>query len=185
MDDTQIIDLYWQRSEKAISETEAKYGRFCYSLAMNVLANKEDAQECVNDTYLAAWNALPPNRPAFLNAFLGKLTRRISIDRWRAISAYKRGGGQIRLALEELTDCASGEPSVEERAMGREACAALNRFLESLPQTERTVFVRRYFLFDPVADIGKSFGFTESKVTSMLSRTRLKLRTYLTKEGYL
>lgn len=185
MDDLQIIDLYWKRSEAAIQETDQKYGKFCYGLAMNVLANREDAEESVSDTYFATWNALPPNRPVYLMAFLGKLTRRISIDRWRGLSAQKRGGGQASLCLEELEECASSGPSIEDAAESREACAALNRFLDQLPQEERTIFVRRYFLMDPVADIAVSFGYTEDKVRSMLHRTRKKLHTKLTKEGYL
>lgn len=185
MDDLQIIDLYWKRSEDAIQETDQKYGKFCYGLAMNVLGNREDAQECVSDTYLATWNALPPNRPAYLMAFLGKLSRRISIDRWRGLSARKRGGGQIDLCLDELADCASSGPSIEDAAVSKEACAALNRFLDQLPQEERTIFVRRYFLLDPIADISASFGYTEDKVRSMLHRTRNKLYSKLIKEGYL
>lgn len=185
MEDQKIMDLYWKRSESAIVETDAKYGKFCYGLAMNVLNNREDAEESVSDTYFATWNALPPNRPAYLMAFLGKLTRRIAIDRWRGLSAKKRGGGQIQLCLEELADCASTAPGVEEAAVSKEACAALNRFLDQLPQEERTIFVRRYFLMDPVADISRSFGYTEDKVRSMLGRTRKKLYTRLTKEGYL
>ncbi len=185
MDDLQIIDLYWKRSESAISETHIKYGKFCYGLAMNVLANREDAEESVSDTYLATWNALPPNRPTYLMAFLGKVTRRIAIDRWRGLSAQKRGGGQGELCLDELAECASTGPSIEDAAVSKEACAALNRFLDRLPKEERTIFVRRYFLMDPVADIAGSFGYTEDKVRSMLHRTRKKLRTQLTKEGYL
>lgn len=185
MDDLQIIDLYWQRSEAAISETDQKYGRFCYGLAMNVLANREDAQECVSDTYLATWNALPPNRPTYLMAFLGKLTRRIAIGRWRRDTRQKRGGSQIPLCLDELAECASSTPELDEIAVSKEACAALKRFLEALPKEERTVFVRRYFFLDPVADIGKKMGFTEAKVTSMLHRTRKKLRGQFQKEGYL
>ncbi len=185
MDDTWIVDLYWKRSERAISETEAKYGRFLHRIACNVLANREDAEESVNDTYLAAWEALPPHRPSALMAFLGKLTRRISINHWYALSAEKRGGGQVRLVLEELAECESGRPSPERIAIGKEAYAALNRFLEALPETERKVFVRRYFLLDPVKKIAESFQFSESKVTSMLHRTRMKLRKALTEEGYL
>ncbi len=185
MDDKGIIDLYWKRSEQAVAETDRKYGSFCYSIAYNVLANREDAEESVNDTYLATWNALPPHRPSVLTAFLGKLTRRISITRWHSLHAAKRGGGQVVLALEELGDCVSSGPSVEETAIGREAYACLNRFLDTLPETERTVFVRRYFLLDPIGDIAANFGFTEGKVTTMLHRTRKKLRTALEKEGYL
>ncbi len=184
MEDQVIIDLYWKRSEQAITETDVKYGRFCYGLAHNILENREDAEESVSDTYFAAWNAMPPHRPSILMAFLAKITRRISIDRFRAGRAAKRGGGQMVLALEELGDCASPEPNVEEVAMGRELYGALNRFLDSLPETERTVFLRRYFLLDTALEIGKSFGFTESKVTSMLHRTRQKLKTHLRKEGY-
>ncbi len=185
MDDLQIIDLYWKRSESAIRETDKKYGKFCYGLAFHVLGNREDAEESVSDTYLATWNALPPNRPTHLMAFLGKVTRRISIDRWRGQSAQKRGGGQVELCLEELAECASGGPGIEEAAVIKEACAALNRFLDQLPQEERTIFVRRYFLMDPISDISRSFGYTEDKVRSMLHRTRKKLYGKLTKEGYL
>lgn len=185
MDDLQIIDLYWKRSEDAIQETDQKYGKFCYGLAMNVLNNREDAEESVSDTYFATWNALPPNRPAYLMAFLGKVTRRISIDRWRGLSAQKRGGGQIALCLDELAECASATPGIEEAAVIKEACAALNRLLDQLPQEERTIFVRRYFLMDSIGDISGSFGYTEDKVRSMLHRTRKKLYAKLTKEGYL
>lgn len=185
MDDKAIIELYWKRSEKAISKTDAKYGSLCYSIAYNILANREDAEESVNDTYLAAWNAIPPQRPSVLRAFLAALTRRISINRWRAISAYKRGGGQVQLVLDELLDCASMEPDSESIVMGKEAYAALNRFLDQLPSVERTVFVRRYFLLDTASEIGENFGFTESKVHSMLRRTRMKLKAHLAKEGYL
>ncbi len=185
MDDKQIVDLYWQRSEAAIQETDAKYGGYCYQISYNVLANREDAQECVSDTYLAAWNALPPHRPAILSGFLGKLARRIAIDRWRSLTAYKRGGGQIALALEELGDCASNTPTAEAAVISRELKASLARYLEGLPRQERMIFLRRYFFLDPVAKIAETFGFSESKVTSILHRTRKKLRQQLTKEGYL
>ncbi len=185
MDDKSIVDLYWKRSEQAIAETHRKYGGYCFCIAHNVLANNEDAQECVNDTYLATWNALPPHRPAILTAFLGKLTRRISIDRWRSLTAYKRGGGQVAVALEELGECASSAPSAEAAVISREMGEAFNRYLDTLPREERLIFLRRYFFFDPVAKIAKEFGFTESKVTSILHRTRKKLRQQLSKEGYL
>ncbi len=185
MEDREIIELYWGRSTQAISETEQKYGKLCRSIANNVLCNWEDAEESVNDTYLAAWNAIPPHRPANLLAFLAKLARRIAINRYYTVTAEKRGGGQVQQALDELKDCTDPTPSVEDVVLGKEVGSALNRFLETLPETERTVFVRRYFLLDPVRDIGRSFGFTEAKVTSMLYRIRKKLRAYLEKEGYL
>lgn len=185
MDDKRIIDLYWSRSEQAITETDGKYGRLCYSIARNILDDPEDCEESVNDTYWAAWNAMPSHRPNHLMAFLAKLARRISVNRWRANTAEKRGGGQLPLVLDELADCESTSPDVEAVAIGKDACAALNRFLKTLPEIERRVFLRRYFLLDTAASIGQSFGFTESKVNSMLRRTRAKLKNHLSKEGYL
>lgn len=179
MDDESIINLYWQRSEKAIAETHHKYGSCFFSIAYNVLANREDAEESVNDTYLAAWNKLPPHRPAALAAFLGKITRNISISRWRARRAEKRGAGEIELALEELDACIPGGEDLEDTVICRETLAALNRFLSTLPGEERNVFLRRYWCMDSVAEIAASFGFSESKVKSMLHRTRGKLRAEL------
>lgn len=185
MDDKQIVDLYWKRSESAISETAQKYGSYCHSVAYNVLSNNEDAEESVNDTYLVTWNNLPPCRPAILVSFLGKITRRLSIDRWRARSAHKRGGGQVVLALDELEECVSDRHSIEETYLRKETVQALNKFLSRLPETQRDIFVRRYFILDPIKDIALSFGFSESKVTAMLHRTREKLRAELSQEGLL
>ena len=184
MDDKNIVDLFWQRSEKAIVETDSKYGGYCFSIAYNVLANNEDAEESVSDTYMAAWNKLPPHRPSILATFLGKITRNISISRWRSRSAYKRGGGEIVLALEELDNCVDGTQDLEASSDARELSACLNRFLDSLPKAERDIFLRRYWFFDPIAAIAESHGFTQSKVTSMLHRIRGKLRKQLEKEGF-
>ena len=129
MEDQQIVALYWDRSERAIAETSAKYGSYCHAIAFQILASGEDAEESVNDTWLAAWNAMPPHRPAILSAFLGKITRRIAIDRWRSRSTYKRGGGEFALCLDELKHCASGQPSVEERQLQKEVVQTLNGFL--------------------------------------------------------
>lgn len=185
MEDQRIVELYWERSEHAIAETAAKYGNYCYRIACNILSNSRDAEESVNDTWLGAWNAMPPQRPAILSTFLGKITRRISIDRWRFRNAGKRGGGEVMLTLEELEDCVSGVGGVEEEAQRREAARAVNAFLAALPATERRVFLRRYWYLDSIRDIAAQFGFSESKVTSMLHRTRAKLRKQLEKEGYL
>ena len=184
MDDKNIVDLFWQRSEKAIVETDSKYGGYCFSIAYNVLANNEDAEESVSDTYMAAWNKLPPHRPSILATFLGKITRNISISRWRSRSAYKRGGGEIVLALEELDNCVDGTQDIEASSDARELSACLNRFLDSLPKAERDIFLRRYWFFDPIAAIAESYGFTQSKVASMLHRMRGKLRKQLEKEGF-
>ena len=184
MDDQSIVALYWDRSEQAIAETDRKYGAYCYSIAYHALANSEDAEESVSDTYMAAWNQLPPHRPSILATFLGKITRRISINRWKAKNTAKRGGGQITLTLEELDDCVDGTQDIEASSDARELSACLNRFLDSLPKAERDIFLRRYWFFDPIAAIAESYGFTQSKVTSMLHRMRGKLRKQLEKEGF-
>lgn len=184
MEDKSIIQLYWDRSEQAIVETDSKYGAYCYSIAHNILTNREDAEESVSDTYLAAWRAMPPRRPSILSAFLGKITRHISIDRWRSRTASKRGGGEMTLALEELGDCVSGEETPETQLLRRELAVRINTFLEGLPETERSVFLCRYWYLDSIAETAAYFGFTESKVKTMLHRTREKLRKTLEKEGY-
>lgn len=183
MEDERIVALYWSRSEAAITETAAKYGGYLTSIACNILASREDAQECVNDTYHDAWNAMPPHRPAILSTFLGKITRRISIDRWRRRSAEKRGGGELPLALEELDECVSGSVSVEHELERRELEQLLHRFLNTLPVTERRVFLCRYWYLDSIESIAHQFGFSRSKVSSMLYRTRRKLRALLEQEG--
>ncbi len=183
MDDKGIVELYFVRSENAIKETAAKYGGYCYAIAYNILSSREDAQECVNDTYLAAWNSIPPQRPAVFSAFLGKISRYISLDRWKSRSRVKRGGGELPLCLEELEECVSGKESIEDTVVRKELLAGVNRFLGQIPDTERRVFLCRYWYMASVADISQRFGFSQSKVTSMLHRTRGKLNTYLQKEG--
>ena len=184
MDDSAIIELYFDRSEQAILETDKKYGGYCYSIAYNILSNREDSEESVSDAYLAAWNTIPPRRPNFFSAFLGKLTRHISIDRWRKLGAKKRGGGEITLALEELETCVDVH-NTENTFERKELTRVLNQFLSALPEPERNVFVCRYWYLDSIQAISEYSGFTRSKVTSMLHRTRGKLRSLLEKEGYL
>lgn len=184
MDDNRIVELYWKRNEKAISETDNKYGSYLNRISYNILVNSEDAEECVNDTYHDAWNSMPPHRPSILSTFLGKITRRISIDRWRKYQAVKRGGGEITLALEELEDCISGNSDVEMEYERQELLELINRFLKTLPDTERRIFICRYWYLDSISDISKQFDFSQSKVSSMLYRTRGKLREQLVKEGY-
>lgn len=184
MEDQRIVDLYWARSEQAIAETDAKYGGYCYSIAYNVLANREDAEESVSDTYMAAWNALPPQRPFILATFLGKITRNLSISRWRARSANKRGGGELVIALDELGECVASSLETETKFMEKEAVAAFNGFLQELPKEERMIFLRRYWCLDSISMIADSFGFSQSKVKSMLHRTRKKLRERFEKEGF-
>lgn len=183
MEDSRIIELYFQRSEEAISATAAKYGNYCFSIAQNILANAEDSKETVNDTYMACWNAIPPHVPKKFAAFLGKITRRISINRFLAARTSKRGGGEPELALEELSACIPSRLDVEQEMEAIELTKVLNRFVQALPETERRIFVRRYWYLASVEDIAKQFGFSRSKVKSMLFRTRNKLRSVLEREG--
>ena len=141
MDDELIVQLYWDRSENAISETDRKYGAYCNSIAYGILQSKEDAEESVNDTYMDAWNSMPPHRPSILSTFLGKITRRISIDRWRTMNRIKRGKGEITLALEELEQCIAGGQSPQREIEKRELAEAINRFLDLLPAEQRRVFL--------------------------------------------
>ena len=183
MEDQCIIGLYFKRSERAIEETDKKYGGYCYSIAYNILSNREDSQECVNDTYLAAWKTIPPRSPNFLKAFLGKLTRYISIDRWRKRNTRKRGSGEIVLSLDELEQCvAKGNP--ENELSLKELTRAMNEFLSTLSEAERNVFLSRYWYMDPIETISQMSGFSQSKVASMLYRLRGRLRKKLTEEGY-
>ncbi len=182
MDDKQIVDLYWQRNEMAISETEKKYGRYCFSIATNILHNNEDARECVNDTFFGAWNAMPPHRPVILSTFLGKITRRLSLKRWRNKTADKRGGGSIAISIDELEDCIPSGKNIDDSIERTELTGIINAFLDNLPVSERRVFLRRYWYFDSIGDISSRYGFTESKVKMMLKRTRDKLLVCLQKE---
>lgn len=185
MEDGKIVDLYWSRDQRAIAETGAKYGKYCYTIARHILSLPEDAEESVNDTWLAAWNAMPPHRPSVLSTFLGKLTRRISLKKWRDRSRDKRGGGEVALALEELEECVACGGGVEEAVEARELAAAIDRFLETLPELERDVFVARYWFLASLPEIGEKFGTGGSRTKSMLFRTREKLKKYLHKEGLL
>ncbi len=185
MEDGRIVALYWERSEDAVAETAKKYGTYCRSIAYHILGDAEDADEMVNDTYLGAWSSMPPHRPSVLSTFLGKITRRASINRWNEKKAEKRGKGELPLALDELSEVAASSDSPEQAVEARELTCAINRFLASLPETERDVFVCRYWFLTPVAEISEKFGFGLSKTKSMLFRTRQKLKTHLEKEGFL
>ena len=184
MEDSRIVDMYWERDEAALKETATKYGRYLNSISFGILHDAEDAKECVNDTYNDAWESMPPHRPLLLSTFLGKITRRISIDLLRKKHADKRGGGKMALALEELDECVQGSGNVEEEVVRRELVKKISELLQGLPEMERKVFMRRYWFIDSVAEIAERFGFSESKVKSMLFRTRNKLREELQKEGY-
>ncbi len=177
MEDFKIVDLYWARDEGAISETERKYGKMLYSLSYSVLSSREDAEECVNDTYIDAWGAMPEARPMYLGAFLSKITRRISIDRFRTIHREKRGG--MGVVTEELTDCIPDTGTVEADYENGRLADALNRFLYALPTEKRTMFIQRYYFSRSIAEIAQSLQMGESKVKVTLHRLRESLRKEL------
>lgn len=185
MDDEKIIELYWARSAEAISETSNKYGAYCQKIAYNILSNVQDTEECVNDTWLGAWNSIPPHRPQILKTFLGKITRRLSLMRLRSQNRLKRGSGNVKIALEELGDCVVSADSVEADFEEKELTLAINAFLSSMKEVERDLFVCRYWYFASIGELSKRFGFSESKTKSMLFRTRNKLQAYLQEEGYI
>lgn len=182
MQDNEIIELFFSRNELALQATEAKYGKYCFSIAYNILYNREDADESVSDTYMGAWRSIPPHRPAILSTFLGKLTRRISLNKRRNSARAKRGGGEFTLAIDELSECVASARTTEAELEQKELSECINTFLSTLGQTERDVFVCRYWFLASIAEIGKKFSFSESKIKSMLHRTRQKLKKYLEKE---
>jgi len=182
LDDAKIIELYWARSEDAISETDVKYGRLCRYIARNILANPQDEEECVNDTYFGVWNAIPQNRPNVLSAFIGKIARNHALKKYEYVSAEKRNP-DAACSLAELEECVSGGDSVESELESRRIEKAISDFLWQQDEAKRKAFIRRYWYFDPIAIISRRYGFSESKVTSMLHQTRRKLRAYLESEG--
>lgn len=185
MEDKEIVRLYWDRNERAIKETSVKYGGYCYQIAFNILLSKEDADESVNDTWLKTWECIPPHFPELLAAFVGKITRRISLNKWHSKTRIKRGGGQVSLALEELEECISTGNEVEKIIEQKELLRLINTFLSTLPETERDLFVCRYWFFASIQELCEKFSFSESKTKSILFRTREKLKNCLEKEGYL
>ena len=181
MEDSRIIALYFERDESALAETQQKYSHYLYRIAHNVLHNEQDAQECVNDAYLRAWNAIPPHRPSRLSTYLGKIVRHLALDRYAALTADKRGGGTQAAILEEWRDAlpnVDGDPADDMAVRD-----ALSRFLRQLPADKRRVFIRRYWYGDPITAIAAESHATESRIKMMLSRTRDELKTFLEKEG--
>ena len=185
MEDSKIIGLYLDRDENAVKETAAKYGGYCYSIAFRVLNSREDSEESVNDTYLEVWNSIPPHVPEIFSAFIGKITRRSAISRLRKKTAAKRGGGEYELTLDELSECIPDLSDPQKETENKIITDVLNSFLRDLKETERNVFIRRYWHMEPVEVIAGRFSFSESKVKSMLMRTRNKLKNRLIEEGIL
>ena len=184
MDDEQILDLYFARDEQAVAETDRKYGGYCFSLANGILNSEQDAEETVSDTYLKAWNTIPPHRPSVFKLFLAKITRNLAFSRWRQASAEKRGGGEMNLVLEELAECIAAPVGVEEQVNAKELGKTIRVFLDTLPAREQDIFLRRYFFVEESGTIAKRYGMKPATVLRTLSRTRAKLKKYLTREGY-
>jgi len=184
LEDLKIIDLYFERDEAAITETSVKYGAYCHTVSWNVLRDTEDAEECVNDTWLHTWNAIPPTRPNSLKAFVGRIARNLSLNRLKEKNAKKRGNGDNDLALEELDEFISAGATVEDEVEGKLLSEEINRFLSTLPKNMRIAFVQRYFYFSSVREIAEDCGFTENNVKSLLFRSRNRLKEHLEREGF-
>ena len=185
MDDKEIIALYQTRDENAIRQTEKKYSGYLAKIALNILGNREDGEECVNDTYFKAWNSIPPNIPAKLQYYLGKITRELSIDRLRKKTSRKRGGTEYDLSLEELCECISSDDSTEQAADLSVLVELIENFLRGCRDDERDMFVCRYYFCDSLKEIAEHFGVNASKVKNTLFRTRAELKKYLKSEGYI
>ena len=182
MEDHEIVELYWDRDERAIEESEKKYGGLCRSVALRVLESVEDSEECVSDTWLRSWNAIPPQRPAHLGAFLARITRNLALDRWRAAHTAKRLGAETALALEELADCVSGE-SLENELVRRELVRVLNGFLRGLPERDRRIFLRRYWAVETLESIAGEESMSLSALHRRLGKLRAVLAEQLRREG--
>lgn len=182
VEDKLIVDLFLERSEDAIKETKEKYGRYCFAIANNILRSECDAEECVNDTYVSAWESIPPHKPEVLSTFLGKITRNISLNRYYHNHAMKRSQN-VEIALEELEDVLSAENQFDSVAEETVLKDIINRFLSSLSKSNRIVFVRRYWYLDSVKEISKNCGLSESNVKVTLSRVRKGFKSFLEKEG--
>lgn len=185
MDDEQIIRLFFERSEKAIDETAEKYGALCTKIAVNILGDSGESEEAVNDTWLRAWDTIPPTRPKSLGAYLSVLTRNISLDRYRKKKAAKRIDDTLVSTLDEVAQMLPADMNIERRTEQRQLIERINLFLKKLPKGQRVIFVRRYFYLDSIKEISQHYGFTESNVTVTLTRLRKKLAAFLEKEGLL
>ncbi len=182
MKDEEMVGLYWMRSEDAVAATAEKYGNYCYSIAFSILHNAEDAEECVNDAYLAAWNSIPPHRPERVAAFLGKITRNVSLNRWKQYNAQKRGEGQTELALSELEECIPAKTGIEQAVEDELLTWSIEKFLYSQPRLKRNLFIRRYWYISSIQELADEYGMSESKVKSLRFRMRKKLKHHLAKE---
>ena len=187
MEDNKIVLLYFERNEKAIIETKNKYGNYCYTISYNILKNHEDSEECVNDTYIKAWNSIPPQEPTSLMAYLAKIVRNLSFNIYRKNNTAKRGSGETNIVLDELSEIISSNNNIEDDLINKEQqkllSKTINEFLRFIDKTSCNIMIRRYFYSESVIDISKRYNFTESKVKSILFRNRNKLKKFLKERG--
>ena len=184
MDDSEIIELYWQRDEQAIKETADKYGTYCLKISLNILEDISDSEENVNDTYLQAWSTIPPNRPKSLKAFIAKIARNLALNKYKAEHTQKRRASLFTVSLDELDVCTPSRISVEDEVEMAHLSRCISDFLYQQSADARDIFVCRYFYSESIEDIAARFGFSHSKIKSTLMRTRARLKSYLQKEGY-
>lgn len=184
MEDFEIVELYWDRDENAIAQTDRKYGKYCRKIAYSILFDREDTEECVNDTYLQTWNSLPPHRPERLSTYLGKICRNVSINLYEKLTAEKRGGHETDACLDEMAEVVGRSSDVEEQLDLSVLTDTINAFLKKCDKQARIVFVQRYWYMIPVKQIAKENHMSESNVKMTLLRTREKLKEYLEEEGY-
>ncbi len=184
MTDSKIVELFWRRNEEAISESSEKYGKYCHYIAHNILYSNEDAEECVNDTWMNAWRSIPPHKPMVLRTFLGKITRNLALNKYERKLAGKRGGGETTLSLDELQDCIPDKSNLDQLADHVALTNILNAFLLGEQEDSRNIFIQRYWFMCSIKEISENFGFSESKVKMTLLREREKLRHILQREGF-
>lgn len=184
MKDEQIVELFWKRSEDAVSETQSKYKKYCSYISRNILGNDQDVEECVNEVLNAAWNSIPPQKPSNLQAYIGKLTREISISRWRENHAAKRYASEFSVSIDEIEEIAVDDDFTE-NVEKEQVSKSISDFLRSLPETDRNMMIRRYWYGDSIRSICERYQFSEGKVKVQLQRTREKLKKHLKKEGWI
>ena len=184
LEDKEIVQLYWNRDEKAIEATQTKYGNYCNSIAFNIINNQEDAEECVNEAYLKTWNSIPPNKPNSLRTYVGKLVRNVTFDLYRKKTAIKRGSGQIDIVLNELGECVCEQSNPETELEKKQLENDINIFLDTLSKEKKAIFLRRYWYSESVSDIAKRYGMSENSVSVKLNRIRNKFKNYLLERGH-